>query len=79
MWPRKAPSTTCAQRHLPASCVLLVEKQSHEQARELGISEEAVVKEITLNDRVDGDFTTTADVAQAALLFAAFEANALTG
>ena len=57
----------------------LVEKQIPEQARELGISEEAVIKEIMLKDTVDGEFTTTADVAQAALFFAAFESNALTG
>jgi 3-hydroxybutyrate dehydrogenase len=57
----------------------LVEKQIPEQARELGISEQAVIKEIMLKDTVDGEFTTTADVAQAALFFAAFESNALTG
>jgi 3-hydroxybutyrate dehydrogenase len=57
----------------------LVEKQIPEQARGLGISEEAVVKDIMLKDTVDGEFTTTADVAQAALFFAAFESNALTG
>ena len=32
-----------------------------------------------LKDTVDGEFTTVADVAQAALFFAAFESNALTG
>ena len=57
----------------------LVDKQIPEQAKTLGISEEAVVKEIMLKDTVDGEFTTTADVAQAALFFAAFESNALTG
>lgn len=57
----------------------LVEKQIPEQARELGISEEAVIKEIMLKDTVDGEFTTTADVAQAALFFAAFGSAALTG
>jgi 3-hydroxybutyrate dehydrogenase len=56
----------------------LVEKQIPEQAKELWISEEAVIKEIMLKDTVDGEFTTTADVAQAALFFAAFESNALT-
>ena len=57
----------------------LVEKQIPEQAKELGISEERVIKEVMLKETVDGEFTTTADVAQAALFFAAFESNALTG
>jgi 3-hydroxybutyrate dehydrogenase len=57
----------------------LVEKQIPEQARELGISEQAVIRDVMLKDTVDGEFTTTADVAQAALFFAAFESNALTG
>ncbi|MCD9033494.1 3-hydroxybutyrate dehydrogenase [Luteimonas sp. Y-2-2-4F] len=57
----------------------LVEKQIPEQARELGISEEAVVKDVMLKDTVDGEFTTVDDVAQVALTLAAFETNALTG
>lgn len=57
----------------------LVEKQIPEQAKELGISEEDVVKKVMLKDTVDGQFTTTEDVAQTALFFAAFESNALTG
>jgi len=57
----------------------LVEKQIPEQARELGISEEAVIKTVMLKDTVDGEFTTLKDVADAALFFAAFESNALTG
>jgi NAD(P)-dependent dehydrogenase (short-subunit alcohol dehydrogenase family) len=48
-------------------------------ARALGISEQAVIKDIMLKDTVDGEFTTTADVAEAALFFASFESNALTG
>ena len=32
-----------------------------------------------LKDTVDGEFTTTQEVAEAALFFAAFESNALTG
>jgi 3-hydroxybutyrate dehydrogenase len=32
-----------------------------------------------LRDTVDGEFTTTADVAAAALFFASFESNALKG
>ena len=57
----------------------LVDKQIPEQAATLGISEEDVVKKVMLKDTVDGEFTTTADVAQVALLFAAFPTNALTG
>ena len=57
----------------------LVDKQIPEQAATLGISEDDVVKKVMLKDTVDGEFTTTADVAQAALLFAAFPTNALTG
>ncbi|MFS2011775.1 3-hydroxybutyrate dehydrogenase [Azospirillum sp. CT11-132] len=57
----------------------LVEKQIPEQAKELGISEEEVVKTVMLKETVDGEFTTVEDVAQAALFFASFGSNALTG
>jgi 3-hydroxybutyrate dehydrogenase len=57
----------------------LVEKQIPEQAKEFGISEEDVVKKIMLKDTVDGEFTTVQDVAEAAVFFAAFPSNALTG
>ena len=57
----------------------LVEKQIPEQARELGISEQDVVRKIMLKDTVDGEFTTVEDVAEVALLFAGFPSNALTG
>jgi 3-hydroxybutyrate dehydrogenase len=57
----------------------LVEKQIPEQAKNLGISEEEVVKKIMLGGTVDGEFTTIADVAEIAYLFAAFPTNALTG
>ena len=57
----------------------LVEKQIPEQARALGITEEQVVREVMLKDTVDGEFTTTQDVAEVALFFAAFRSNALTG
>jgi 3-hydroxybutyrate dehydrogenase len=57
----------------------LVEKQIPEQAKTLGISEAAVIKDVMLKETVDGEFTTTADVAQVALLFASFPSNALTG
>jgi 3-hydroxybutyrate dehydrogenase len=57
----------------------LVDKQIPEQAKTLGISEEAVIREVMLKDTVDGEFTTAHDVAEAALFFASFESNALTG
>lgn len=57
----------------------LVERQIPEQARELGISEEEIIKNVILKATVDGEFTTTADVAEVAVLFASFDTNALTG
>ena len=57
----------------------LVERQIPEQAKTLGISEEDVIKKVMLKDTVDGEFTTVQDVAEVALLFAAFPSNALTG
>jgi 3-hydroxybutyrate dehydrogenase len=57
----------------------LVEKQIPEQAKTLGISEEDVVKRVMLKDTVDGEFTTTDDVADAVLFFAGARSNALTG
>jgi 3-hydroxybutyrate dehydrogenase len=57
----------------------LVEKQIPEQARTLGISEAEVIEKVMLKETVDGEFTTTDDVARVALLFAAFPTNALTG
>jgi 3-hydroxybutyrate dehydrogenase len=57
----------------------LVEKQIPEQAKELGISEERVIKEIMLAETVDKEFTTIEDVADVALFLATFKTNALTG
>lgn len=57
----------------------LVDKQIPEQAKELGISEEEVVKRVMLGNTVDGVFTTVDDVAQTALFLAAFPSAALTG
>ena len=57
----------------------LVEKQIPEQAKTLGISEADVIKKVMLRETVDGEFTTTQDVAAVALMFAAFPTNALTG
>jgi 3-hydroxybutyrate dehydrogenase len=57
----------------------LVEKQIPEQAEALGISEDEVIRKVMLKDTVDGEFTTTRDVAEVALMFASFPSNALTG
>lgn len=57
----------------------LVDKQIPEQARELGISEQEVIKNVMLKETVDGEFTTTGDVAAVTLFLAAFPSNALTG
>ena len=57
----------------------LVDKQIPEQAKELGITEERVIKDVMLKDTVDGVFTTTEDVAEAVLYYAGFPTNALTG
>ena len=57
----------------------LVERQIPEQAKKLGISEAEVIKNVMLRETVDGEFTTTEDVAEAALFFAAAKTNALTG
>jgi len=57
----------------------LVDKQIPEQAKALGISEDEVVRDVMLRETVDGKFTTTDDVAEAALFFAASRTNALTG
>jgi 3-hydroxybutyrate dehydrogenase len=57
----------------------LVEKQIPEQAKSLNISEGDVVKKVMLKDTVDGEFTTTQDVAATALFLASFPSNALTG
>jgi 3-hydroxybutyrate dehydrogenase len=57
----------------------LVDKQIPEQAKELGISEAEVIKNVMLKETVDGEFTTVQDVAETALFFASFESNALTG
>jgi 3-hydroxybutyrate dehydrogenase len=57
----------------------LVEKQIPEQAKELGISEADVIKNVMLKETVDGEFTTVQDVAETALFFASFGSNALTG
>lgn len=57
----------------------LVDKQIPEQAKELGISEAEVIRNVMLKDTVDGQFTTTDDVADCVLFFAGARSNALTG
>jgi len=57
----------------------LVDKQIPEQAKTLGISTQAVIRDVMLKETVDGEFTTVQEVAEAALFFASFESNALTG
>ncbi len=57
----------------------LVRKQIPEQATELGISEEQVINEVMLSETVDKKFTEVTDIAEVALLLAAFKTNALTG
>jgi 3-hydroxybutyrate dehydrogenase len=57
----------------------LVEKQIPEQAKELGITEQDVVKNVMLKDTVDGEFTTIQDVAELAVFLASYPTNALTG
>ena len=56
----------------------LVEKRIPEQAKGPGIPEQGVVNKIMLGQTVDQEFTTIEDVAEVALLFAAFPTNALT-
>lgn len=57
----------------------LVERQIPEQAKALGLSEQAIVRDVMLKDTVDGEFTTVDDIAQTALYLAAFPSAALTG
>src|SRR5215475_6250642 len=57
----------------------LVQKQIPEQAKELGITEERVIKEVMLGETVDKEFTMVDDIAEVALMLAGFKTNALTG
>ena len=57
----------------------LVEKQIPEQAQNLGISEDEVVKKVMLGQTVDGVFTTVQDVAETVKFLCEFPSNALTG
>lgn len=67
------------QPRLPQFCSHTTDKQIPEQAKELGITEEEVIKNVMLKETVDGEFTTVQDVAQTALFLAAIGTNALTG
>ena len=57
----------------------LVERQIPQLARERGLSEAAVVRDVMLGTTVDGEFTTVADVAAVAVFLAVFPSSALTG
>ncbi|MHA0954091.1 3-hydroxybutyrate dehydrogenase [Enterobacter ludwigii] len=57
----------------------LVKKQIPEQALELGLSEEEVVKSVLLAGTVDGQFTASSDIAQTVLFLTTFPSAALTG
>ena len=68
------------QRHLPRLRADAARRKADPRAgKELGISEDRVVKEIMLGETVDKQFTTVEDVAEVALMLAAFKTNALTG
>jgi 3-hydroxybutyrate dehydrogenase len=57
----------------------LVERQIPEQAKQFGITEEEVIKNIMLRETVNGEFTSMEDVAATAIFLASFPSNALTG
>ncbi len=57
----------------------MVDRQIPEQARELGLTEDQVVKKVMLRETVNGEFTTAEDIAEVAVFFAAFPSLALTG
>ena len=57
----------------------LVEKQIPELAKELGISEADVIRNVMLSQTVDGEFTTLDDVARCVTFLAGFPSSALTG
>lgn len=57
----------------------LVDKQIPEQAKELGISEDEVIRKVMLGNTVDGVFTTVEDVARTVRFLSEFPSAALTG
>jgi 3-hydroxybutyrate dehydrogenase len=75
-----------ARHHVRANVVCpgfvrtpLVDKQIPEQAKELGMTEQQVVKDVMLRNTVDQEFTTVDDIADVVLSLAAHRSNALTG
>lgn len=57
----------------------MVDKQIPEQAAELHITEQEVIKNVMLKDTVDGEFTTTADIAETVAFLAGFDTTAING
>lgn len=57
----------------------LVERQIPEQARELGLTEDQVIKKVMLKDTIDGEFTTVDEIARAAIFLASFKTGGLSG
>lgn len=57
----------------------LVEKQIPEQAKQLNLSEEDVIKKMMLGKTVDGEFTTTQEIIDTLFFFVQFPSLALTG
>ncbi|WP_133771453.1 3-hydroxybutyrate dehydrogenase [Enterovirga rhinocerotis] len=57
----------------------LVEKQIPEQASELGMSEQDVVRTVMLKDTIDGQFTTVDEVADMVLFYASASSVAHSG
>lgn len=57
----------------------LIERQLPILAREAGVSEEELVKDLFLRLTVDGEYTTEADLAEVAVFLASFPTSALTG
>ena len=57
----------------------LVERQIPELAEAMGLSETEVIQKVMLATTIDGEFTTTEDVAQTAVFLAAFPSTALSG
>jgi 3-hydroxybutyrate dehydrogenase len=57
----------------------LVDKQIPEQAALLGLTKEEVIQKVMLKDAVDGQFTTTDEVAETAVFLAEQKTLVLTG
>jgi 3-hydroxybutyrate dehydrogenase len=67
---REGAKVAIADLDADAANASAAHKQIPEQAKELGISEAEVIRNVMLKETVDGEFTTVQDVA---------EVNALTG